>query len=107
MNSPLDSISEASPIKWVQSWYHSQSYDDWEHWHGVRIDTLDNPGWSVDIDLIDTELEDRKFIEVEYDRSDNDWIMCRVKNNVFEGRGGPEKLIEILNVFKKWASHHE
>ena len=107
MNFPLKSIFEVNPIEWTQKWYNSQCNDDWEHFYGVKIDTLDNPGWSVDVDLVETELEDKNFAEVWYDNSDNDWLMCRVRDNVFEGRGDPEKLLKILRVFKKWAIHHK
>ena len=41
---------------WLQNWYHSNCDGGWEHLYGVKIDTLDNPGWSVAIDLEDTEI---------------------------------------------------
>jgi hypothetical protein len=28
-----------------QHWYLEQCNDLWEHSYGVKIDTLDNPGW--------------------------------------------------------------
>ena len=30
---------------WLLSWYHSQCDGDWEHGNGVKIGTIDNPGW--------------------------------------------------------------
>lgn len=36
---------------------------------GVKIDTLGNPGWSLDIDLMDTTLEEVKFQGIEKDIS--------------------------------------
>ncbi len=42
----------------LQRWYLAQCNDDWEHSYGVTIETLDNPGWSVHIDLADTALSD-------------------------------------------------
>ena len=36
--------------------------------YGVRIDTVDNPGWSVEIDLTDTYLEDVPFDSIEEER---------------------------------------
>ncbi|MGW1432997.1 Imm53 family immunity protein [Streptomyces sp. NPDC002431] len=44
-------------MDWLQGWYSAQCDEDWEHEWGVRINTLDNPGWSVRIDLEDTDLE--------------------------------------------------
>ncbi|MFK0239099.1 Imm53 family immunity protein, partial [Streptomyces vinaceus] len=34
---------------------------DWEHEWGVKIATLDNPGWTVEIDLEETDLEGREY----------------------------------------------
>ncbi len=31
----------------LQRWYSAQCDGDWEHGLGVRIETLDNPGWMV------------------------------------------------------------
>ena len=37
-----------------QAWYLERCNDEWEHSYGVNITTLDNPGWTVDVDLADT-----------------------------------------------------
>ncbi len=50
----------------LQNWYLSECNEDWEHSYGVKIETLDNPGWSVTINLEDTYLE---TIEFTYPRS--------------------------------------
>lgn len=47
-------------FEWITEWYLSHCDGDWEHQRGIKIDTLDNPGWSVVIDLIDTELQGMK-----------------------------------------------
>jgi Immunity protein 53 len=90
-------------LKWLQHWYLDQCDGDWEHQFGVRIDTLDNPGWSVQIDLVETPLSDETFNTIDHQRSANDWIYCRVQKEKFEGSGGPQNLEEILDVFRKWA----
>jgi hypothetical protein len=93
----------------LQQWYLSQCDEDWEHMYGVRIETLDNPGWTVEIDLANTELEGRPFDPIHYgifedaETSGNEWISCEVENNKFSGAGGPLKLGEIINVFLRWA----
>jgi hypothetical protein len=91
----------------LQEWYRSHCDGDWEHAWGVRIKTLDNPGWLVQINLERTRCEDRPFPEVKADRSDTDWIHCRVDRDVeggmFEGFGGASNLDEILSVFLNWA----
>jgi hypothetical protein len=88
----------------LQQWYRSHCDGDWEHGYGVKIGTLDNPGWSVTIDLTDTDLADRPFTDVQRLEHESDWIHCRVTGGKFEGRGGPFMLEEILRVFLLWAT---
>ena len=92
-------------IKWLEEWYKSQCDGEWEHLYGVKIDTLDNPGWRVTIDLVDTELENKKYDEYELvnKEDDDDWLFCRVKNGRFEGGGDPSKLEAIIQRFKEWV----
>ena len=44
-------------INWLQNWYTDQCNGEWEHEYGVNIQTSDNPGWIIDIDLAFTPLE--------------------------------------------------
>ena len=69
----------------------------------MTIETLDNPGWAFKVDLEDTELFGLEFGSIEQHRSDDDWIICRVRNGTFEGFGGPRNLSEILATFLGWA----
>ncbi len=93
----------------LQQWYRSQCDGVWEHSWSVRIATLDNPGWSVDVNLCDTPLEGKSFKEHSYGvgsaatTSGDEWIVCKVEQNVFKGRGGPFKLQELIEVFLDWA----
>ncbi len=90
----------------LQQWYARQCDGDWEHQYGVKADTLDNPGWSVTIDLAGTDLEDRPFEPLEHgleDDSSTDWHSVSVKENKFEGRGDPSKLAFMLRTFLDWA----
>jgi hypothetical protein len=87
-----------------QEWYNSNCDEDWEHSYGVTIETLDNPGWSVTIDLTDTNLEDKSFTEIQENSSDEkDWLYCRVENFKFRGDGDQFQLERILKIFVDWA----
>ncbi len=90
-------------LKWLQQWYHSNCDGEWEHDWGVTVETLDNPGWSVFIDLSETRMEGVEFQETKIDRSEHDWIYCRVEEGKFKGAGGPFNLIELLEVFQTWV----
>ncbi|WP_413379271.1 Imm53 family immunity protein [Paenibacillus taichungensis] len=73
----------------------------------MKIDTVDNPGWSVEIDLTDTYLEDVPFESIEEERNEEDWFYCVVRDGVFHFAGGVTNLEEILDSFKTWASSLE
>lgn len=88
----------------LQRWYLARCDGIWEHGYGVEIGTLDNPGWRVVIDLVDTPLADQPFAEVKRLEHERDWIRCRVQDGKFEGHGGPLMLEEILRIFLTWTA---
>jgi hypothetical protein len=96
-------VMENNLLSWLQTWYGARAVDCWEHRYGIRISTLDNPGWSVTADLRETGLEDRPFEAVNVERGERDWVYCWVEEGRFEGRGGPHNLADLLEVFRTWA----
>lgn len=94
-------------LQWLQDWYARQCDGDWGHSWGVRVTTLDNPGWRVSIHLEDTELEGKAFTTLQIDRMEEDWIYAKVENNVYEGVGGALNLTEIFGVFREWTEANE
>jgi hypothetical protein len=89
-------------IGWLQDWYSSLCDGDWEHIYGVEINTLDNPGWYVKIDLKGTNLASRSLPEICKENNESDWFVCRVRDDIFEGYGGSHNLETILKVFRDW-----
>ena len=88
----------------IQAWYSSQCNGDWEHTYGVRIETLDNPGWMVSIDITETVLEKKHFEPISRDSLDGtDWIDCKAVSGKFVAAGGAVNLTELLEVFLEWA----
>ena len=85
----------------LQDWYGKQCNGTWEHSWGVKIDTIDNPGWMVTIDLRQTSYEKIDFPKLERGDGDldKDWIKCWTKDSSFRGIGDPSKLEEILDYF--------
>ncbi len=45
----------------LERWYLAQCDEEWEHIFGVVLDTLDNPGWRVSVDLVDTPLDNPPY----------------------------------------------
>ena len=50
-------------INQLMNWYASNCDDDWEHIFGIKIQTIDNPGWSFKADIVDTEVEGKTTFE--------------------------------------------
>ncbi len=86
-------------LRVLETWYQSQCDGYWEHKYGVQIETLDNPGWLLKVDLRSSNLAGRQFEAIERKASDSDWISCSVKDEVFVGAGGPYNLTEMIELF--------
>jgi len=73
----------------------------------VVIETTDNPGWWVKINLRGTELRGKPFGEVRRGELTADpqppWLHCYIEDETFNGAGDPTTLHEILNTFLEWA----
>jgi hypothetical protein len=87
----------------LQDWYLSQCNEDWEHQCGVRIDTLDNPGWTMQIDLYETELAGYAFEFKRTDRTETDWVQCVSDGLQYKAAGGALNLVEMIEGFLAWA----
>jgi hypothetical protein len=87
----------------ISRWYDAHCNDNWEHHEGISIESIDNPGWSLRVGLRDTELFGREFLTMEVQRSDRDWLVCRIVDETFEGVGGPANLPELIQTFLSWA----
>ncbi len=103
-------------LLWLSQWYLSQCDNDWEHSHGVKIDTLDNPGWSLKIDLTDTPMQGRPFEREEHGEISGDldewrqtgcWWVARVNGNTFDVACGPLDLSAAVGVFRRWVDASE
>ncbi|MEM7539289.1 MAG: immunity 53 family protein [Chloroflexota bacterium] len=88
---------------WLENFLLKNSDGEWEHGEGIQIQSLDNPGWSVMIDLTGTDLQDSSFPEVDRTLSEHNWLVCRKEEAIFQGFGGPTNLTQILSVFQAWS----
>ena len=88
-------------LTWLQSWYDSQCNGEWEHQYGITIQTIDNPGWDVEIDLSETKLDgirqEWKLLKID----ENNWYGFKIENNKFIASGDTSKLYKLLNLFKE------
>ena len=87
-------------IKWLQNWYKNNCDGSWEHKHLIRINSIDNPGWNVEIDFFDLKYSiqnlEWRLVEV----TENNWIGYKVTNGVFNAAGDPDKLNFLIYLFR-------
>ena len=71
-------------------------------WH--QIGTLDNPGWTLQVDLVDTNLTDVPF-EVREDHYEDgvNWLRAWRDPTSFHVACGPTRFEDALTVFLDWA----
>ena len=90
-------------LKWMQDWYGQHCDGDWEHAEHFIIQSTDDPGWLVSINLEETECEGKEFHSINIKNDKEDRYQCFLDKKKFIGKGGPKNLIEILTTFKSWV----
>lgn len=93
--------TETTTLAKLIAWFRKQCDGDWEHGGGITIETLDNPGWAVTIDISHIDSSNKFVVLLDREVSDTDWIMCKLENNSFVGRSDPDKLEAVLDCFFK------
>ena len=100
-------------LTWLMNWYVAQCDGDWEHRFGLEIGTLDNPGWSLAIDLGGTPWQDRPFEKVSHNLTEDEtiegpsgekhWWVADVEGSTFKAFGGPRDLRAMISAFREWV----
>ena len=89
----------------LASWYASQCDGNWEQDCGLRLETLDNPGWCLTVDLHNTALEDKPMKEISEGCDAQAvptapvWIHCSVQDSQFLGACDQTQLHRLLDIF--------
>jgi hypothetical protein len=96
-------MSDDTALDFMTSWFAEHCDGDWEHDLGIRIETLDNPGWALDVRLGDTELDGVISDWHRREDSDDNWLHWRSTGDTFEARCGPGNLSEALVTFRAFA----
>jgi hypothetical protein len=93
----------------LSRWFATHCDGDWEHSRGILIQTTDNPGWWVKIELAQTELSDRSFATVAENIDSKGfphgsrWLHCGLKDGQWHGAGDETRLEQIIAIFLTWA----
>jgi hypothetical protein len=84
-------------------WYESECNGDWEHSYGIKLETSDNPGWILTVDLNETYLSESKNKKCAYKKSDNDWIHVKKENNAFQASCSLNNLNKMISLFLQFT----
>jgi len=96
-------------LRRLQNWYKNQCDGVWEHSTGILIESCDNPGWWVKVNLQGTSLQGRAFVEIAEGVNAQrfaigpEWLSCRIEGDVWHGAGDETKLERILGIFLAWS----
>lgn len=96
-------MTDDSSLYFLTSCFSSHCNRDWEHDLGIRIETLDNPDWALDVRIAETELERRTIPWRRTQTTEDDWRHWRSTGDTFEARRGPMNLPDALAAFEGFA----
>lgn len=65
----------------------------------MKIETIDNPGWTVEIDLAETELAEATLQKQLTEHSEDDWYFVEIKDRKFHGACDPTNLETVICAF--------
>ena len=103
-------MSDRDYMDQLRAWWHRHCDGEWEHEFGISIETMDDPGWLVKIDLMYTSLEVLPLGPFVQWRDARGWIECLIAPGTasgsteegykhFVGMGGPSNLKDIIECF--------
>jgi hypothetical protein len=103
--------SAVDELEWLQGWFTSRCDGEWEHERGVAIESCDNPGWWVRIDIDKEPIRssgDEVLVTLGDPPSDkngnigsNRWMLCEVRGGKFQGAGDSTQLSSIIRCFRE------
>jgi hypothetical protein len=94
-------------LEWLDDWYQRQCNGEWEHSHGMRLESLgsalNTPGWHLTINLAGTSAVNARPQQMSLDTQSGDWLTCSIGAERFEGSGDAHRLEGIIGVFRRWV----
>lgn len=96
-------MTTQQPLTKLQDWYISNCDGDWEHTYGFKLETLDNPGWTITVDLNETHQENQAFTEHSINpEHETEWLFLSRDGSRLTGACGPTELETMLTLVTEW-----
>jgi len=90
-------------LTWLTDWFAKRCDGEWESDFGVSIESVNNPGWMVRIDLDGTGVDPSSFAAMAEQRSPSNWVECKVEAGAWMGGAGVGNLDEVIGIFRAWV----
>ncbi|WP_370947156.1 Imm53 family immunity protein [Amycolatopsis sp. cg5] len=89
-----------SAFRFVQDWYAAHCDGEWEHEFGMTINTLDNPGWIIEIDIAHTGADGRRLTKALTEPGPGQWIWSWCDGRKFGAACDPASLEDAFARFR-------
>lgn len=89
-------MTESDELARLQDWYASNCDGDWEHSSGIKVESLDNPGWLIRLDILGTWAEGRVLDRVIVETSEDDWLHYWSDGVSMHAASSPQRLRDAL-----------
>lgn len=102
----------ASAMEWITDWYRRQCDGTWEHERGLVIQTLDNPGWLLKVNLVGTDLKraaGRDSLISSFGTNEQghpispNWFHSQIRGSQYVAAGDASQLPYLFTAFRAWA----
>jgi len=90
-------------IEYFQTWYKENCDGVWEHFNGIDISNIDNPGWKVAINGV----VEKKEITLNVVVDKENWLNITANNSTFLGYCGTKNLKELLEYAVHWIENKD
>jgi hypothetical protein len=87
----------------LQAWFAARCDGNWEQEYGVTIQTVEEPGWELRVDLVGTPLQGVVLAREGVTRDDEDWCEAWSDGYTFHAVGGPHNLDDLVGSFLSFA----
>ena len=104
-------------LEWLHLWYRRHCDGRWEHTRGLRLHRLEAtpaaligaqtaptcPGWRLTIELGGSCSAATRPRSARLKSLDGGWLHCSLTPERFTGTCDPDRLEQVLGVFRRWV----
>lgn len=97
--------SQKRSVDFLQTWYSDRCDGDWEHEFGIKITTIDNPGWLLEVDLVGTDSEGFSMEKSRIEKGRERWMISWSDGKKFRVACDPLSLSESFVLFESFVEN--